>query len=112
MNYHEIDKKNLLHPYTALKVHAEKGPHIIQRGKGIHVYDSDGKEYIDGMAGLWCMNIGYGRPEIAEAIAKQVEKLSYFHSFMSMSNEPAIKLAEKLSRLVPGKLNRAFSCNS
>ena len=64
------------------------------------------------MAGLWCVNVGYGRNEIAEAMKEQVEKLPYYHSFMSLANEPAVMLAEKLAQMTPGSLNHTFFCNS
>lgn len=111
MNITEADK-HLLHPYTSIEEHESRGPHIMERANGVHVYDTEGKKYLDAMAGLWCTNIGYGREEIAETMAAQVRKLSYFHSFMSSGNEPSIELAAKLAEMAPGSLNHAFFCNS
>ena len=111
MNLRDKDK-HLLHPFTALQEHEATGPHIMERARGIHVYDIDGNRYIDAMAGLWCVNVGYGRAEIAEAMSEQVKKLSYYHSFMSFTTEPSVELAERLTSMAPGDLNHAFFCNS
>ena len=111
MSLIEADK-HLLHPFTAVQEHEANGPHIMQRAEGIHVYDDQGHQYIDAMAGLWCVNIGYGRTGIGQAMADQVNQLSYFHSFMSSGNEPSIRLAEKLANMAPGNLNHVFFCNS
>lgn len=104
--------RHLLHPFTALQDHDANGPHIIERAKGIYIYDVQGNRYLDAMAGLWCANIGYGRAEIGEAMAAQVSALSYYHSFMSLANEPSIELAERLAAMAPGALNHVFFCNS
>ena len=104
--------RHLLHPFTAIEDHETNGPHFIQRAEGIYIYDADGRQYIDAMAGLWCVNVGYGRNEIAVAIKEQVERLSYYHSFMSLANEPAVILADQLAQMTPGSLNHAFFCNS
>ena len=104
--------RHLLHPFTSIQEHEQHGPHFISHARGIHVYDSDGREYIDAMAGLWCVNVGYGRTEIGQAMREQVEKLAYYHSFMSLANEPSALLADQLARMSPGSLNHAFFCNS
>lgn len=111
MNLVDADR-HLLHPFTAIQEHEANGPHIIERAGGIHIFDADGNQYIDAMAGLWCVNVGYGRSEIGDAMAEQVKKLSYYHSFMSLANGPSIELAEKLTAMAPGNLNHAFFCNS
>jgi len=108
----EIDKENFLHPFTPIASHLETGPKVIVQGKGIYITDNHGKKYLDGMAGLWCVNIGWGRDEMVEAMAEQSRKLAYFHSFVSMSNEPAIRLSERLTNLVPGNLSKVFYGNS
>jgi len=111
MNLVEADRHHL-HPFTAIQEHEANGPQVMDRAEGIHVYDKDGKQYIDTMAGLWCVNIGYGREEMAKTISNQVNKLSFYHSFMSSGNEPSIELADKLASIAPGNLNHAFFCNS
>ena len=104
----EMDKQSHLHPFTPLADHLKVGPKVIVEGKGVRIKDNHGKEYIDAMAGLWCVNIGWGREEMAEAIAAQTRKLAYFHSFASMANEPAIRLADRLTHIAPGQVSKIF----
>lgn len=108
----ELDRRHLLHPFTSVQEHSDAGPHVITEGRGIRIRDRQGREYIDAMAGLWCVNVGYGRPEIVRAITEQSQKLSYYHSFMASGNEPSAHLAERLAAMAPGALNRVFFCNS
>ncbi len=108
----DTDKRHLLHPFTSVREHMDGAPHCITSAKGIRIQDDAGNEYIDAMAGLWCVNVGYGREEIAEAVAEQTKKLNYYHSFVSLTNEPAIQLAERLATYAPGDVNRAFFCCS
>lgn len=75
---------------------------------GIRVRDSDGNEYVDAMSGLWCVNAGYGRSEIAGAAAAQAERLPYYHTFAGMANEPVARLADRLTALAPGDMSKAF----
>jgi L-2,4-diaminobutyrate transaminase len=81
-------------------------------GQGIRVKDAQGREYLDAMAGLWCVNVGYGRQEIVDAARAQLERLAFYHSFASMANAPAIQLAERLLELAPGRMSRVFFGNS
>jgi L-2,4-diaminobutyrate transaminase len=92
----DMDRQSLFHPLTSIAKHQETGPHIIAGGQGIRLRDSTGREMIDGGGGLWCVNIGYGRPEIAEAASKAILDLSYYHVFGSASNEAVIRLADKV----------------
>lgn len=85
---------------------------IMASGDGVRVQDRTGKTYIDAMAGLWCVNVGYGRSELVEAMRLQAEKLPYYHSFASMSNQPAIELAEALLEIAPRGLSKVFFANS
>ena len=101
-----------LHPYTNLKVHEENGPLIINSGKGIYVYDDQGKEYIEGMAGLWCTSLGYGEERLAKAAYDQILKMSYTQGFTHRSNETAIDLAEKLIGIAPDGMSKVFFTNS
>ncbi len=105
---HDIDRSSSLHPFTQLRKLETDGPLIITEGQGVFVRDSQGREYLDAMAGLWCVNIGWGRSEVAEAITRQAEKLPYFHSFTGMANEPAIELSEKVLELAPDHMARVF----
>src|SRR5262249_16215923 len=95
------DIETLIHPYTNLPALRETGQLILESGKGIYVYDSNGKAYIEGLAGLWCTSLGYGNAELAEAGAKQLEKLASGHLFGGKSHDPAIELAEKLKEISP-----------
>ncbi|WP_185983780.1 aspartate aminotransferase family protein [Aureimonas mangrovi] len=109
---HARDVEYLLHPVTNARRHEEVGPIVIERGEGIHVYDDEGREYIEGMAGLWSVGVGFGEKRLAEAAYKQMLKLPYYHSFSHKSNEPAIDLAEKLVQMSPERLKRAHFTNS
>ena len=90
----------------------ESGPLVIERGQGVFVYDSDGKAYIEGMAGLWCTALGYGNEELVEAAAAQMRKLPFAHLFTGKSHDPAIELAEKLKEIAPVPTSKVFFCNS
>ena len=106
------DVETLVHPYINLARFRETGPLIIERGQGIYVYDTDGKPYIEGMAGLWCTALGYGNEELVEAAATQMRKLSFAHLFTGKSHDPAIELAEKLKEIAPVPISKVFFCNS
>ena len=102
------DIASLVHPYTNLAKHAENGPLGIDRGDGIHVWDTDGKQYIEVVAGLWCASLGYGEKELVKAATAQMEKLAFSHLFQSRSHGPVIELAEKLKSLAPCDTARVF----
>ncbi|WDI30103.1 aminotransferase [Hyphococcus flavus] len=102
------DKKHHAHPFTDPKALAENGSRIISRGKGVEIWDNDGNKYLDGMAGLWCVNIGYGRNEIAERVKSQIEELCYYNSFFMSATPTQIELAETISSLTPEGLNHIF----
>ncbi|MDJ0896680.1 MAG: aminotransferase, partial [Alphaproteobacteria bacterium] len=106
------DIAHLIHGYTNLDAHLEKGPLVIERGKGIYVYDEDGKEYIEGMAGLWCAGLGFGEEELVEAAAEQMRKLPYYHGFTHKSTPTSILLAEKLKQIAPADFSKVFFVNS
>jgi L-2,4-diaminobutyrate transaminase len=95
----EMDRQSLLHPATSIADHLKNGPTIISRGAGIRVRDRNGRELIDCGAGLWCVNIGYGRTELGEAAAQAMRDLGYYHTFSSHSNEPIIRLADRVLSL-------------
>jgi 4-aminobutyrate--pyruvate transaminase len=107
------DIANVLHPYTNLARHQEIGPLVLERGRGVYVYDNDGREYIDGLAGLWCAALGFGAEEqLVQAAAAQMRKLPYYHSFGHKSSPPVIDLAEKLKRMAPAPMSKVFFTNS
>ncbi len=103
-----IDRESLFHPFTSVADHLRDGPLIMCEGKGVRVKDINGREYLDGMAGLWCVNLGYGRSEISDAIAAQSKKLSFFHAFNSMSTDVTIECAEALLARAPVPMARVF----
>jgi len=106
------DVETLVHPYINLARFRETGPLIIERGQGVYVYDTDGKAYIEGMAGLWCTALGYGNEELVEVAAAQMRRLSFAHLFTGRSHDPAIELAEKLKEIAPVPISKVFFCNS
>lgn len=109
---HARDLAHSLHPYTNARAHEQRGPTIIDHGKGIYVYDDQGKEYIEALAGLWSVAVGYGEERLVTAAAEQMRKLSYYHSFSHKAHNPAIDLADKLAKITPKGLNRVFFANS
>ena len=106
------DIASQLHPYTHLKKHESEGPLVLNEGRGIYVTDENGKQYIEGMAGLWCTSLGYGEERLVEAAAKQMRKLSYSHLFNHKSHDISIELAERLLDLMPVKMSKVFFNNS
>ena len=101
-----------LHSYTNAVQHRDIGPCIMDRGNGIHVYDTAGKEYIEGMAGLWSVAVGFSEPRLARVAHEQMQRLPFYHTFSHKSNVPSIELAEKLIGLTGGRMARAFFTNS
>ncbi|WP_163263934.1 aspartate aminotransferase family protein [Chelativorans alearense] len=101
-----------LHSYTDARKHEETGPLVIERGEGVHVYDNNGKRYIEGMAGLWSVALGFGEKRLAEAAARQMEKLPYYHTFAHKSHGPSVELAEKLVAMAPVPMSKAYFTNS
>ena len=111
-NVQARDVEALLHPYTPLHRLREIGPLVIERGKGVYVYDTQGKAYIEGMAGLWCTGLGYGDEELIETATEQLRTLSYSHLFGAKGMEPAIELAEKLKEIAPVPISKVFYTSS
>ncbi|HEY2068979.1 MAG TPA: aminotransferase [Rhizomicrobium sp.] len=106
------DVESVLHPYTNLVKFRETGPMIIERGQGVFVYDEHGKDYIEGMSGLWCAALGWGETVLADVAAEQMKKLAFGHLFSGKSHEPAIALAEKLKEIAPMPVGKVFFANS
>ena len=106
------DVQSVLHPYTNLVKHRESGPLVFDHGKGVFVYDANGKDYIEAMAGLWCTALGWGENALAEVAAEQMRKLAFGHLFAGRSHEPAIALAEKLKEVAPFPVSKVFFANS
>jgi 4-aminobutyrate--pyruvate transaminase len=106
------DVETLVHPYTDLASFRDSGPLIFERAEGVHVYDTEGKPYIEGMSGLWCTALGYGNEELVEAATAQMHKLSFAHLFSGRSHDPAIELGEKLKEMSPVPISKVFFCSS
>ncbi|NIS69938.1 MAG: aminotransferase [Proteobacteria bacterium] len=102
------DLEHCIHPWTDFSTFKEEGSLIMAESDGAYVVDSDGRRYLDGIGGLWCINIGYGREEMAEAIAEQIRQIPYFSTFTHLITPPAATLAAKLADLAPGPLNHVF----
>ncbi|TXN63183.1 aminotransferase [Methylobacterium sp. WL6] len=106
------DVETLIHPYTNLDAHRGAGPLVLERGEGVHVYDTEGRPYIEGMAGLWCTALGYSNGELVEAARAQMGKLPFTHLFSGRSHDPAIELAEVLKELMPVPTSKIFFTSS
>lgn len=101
-----------LHPYTNAVKHQQVGPRIIERGEGIYVYDDQGREYIEGMAGLWSVAVGFNEQRLVDAATRQMAKLPFYHTFSHKTHTPSVELAEKLVQLTQGRMHTAFFTNS
>lgn len=104
----ENDRRHVLHPFAEFPRFTKEGSRIFSSAEGAYVYTNDGKRFLDGIGGLWCVNIGYGRQEMADAIAEQVVKMPYYNTFTDMTSSPAAALGAKIAELAPGDLNRVF----
>ncbi|MGH1424838.1 MAG: aspartate aminotransferase family protein [Pseudooceanicola sp.] len=102
------DARVHMHPYTDARALLDQGPVVMERGEGIYVWDTNGKKYIEAMAGLWSVGVGFSEPRLVAAAAAQMEKLPYYHTFAMRSHTPAVELAEKLIDMAP-KLERPMS---
>ncbi|MCU0816152.1 MAG: aspartate aminotransferase family protein [Cypionkella sp.] len=107
-----LDAAHHFHPFTDKSGLAAKGARVITRGEGVWLTDSEGNRIIDGMAGLWCVNIGYGRKELADVAARQMMELPYYNTFFQTTHVPAIALAARIAQLAPGDLNHVFFASS
>ena len=113
MNYdiaalRELDRKHHLHPFTDSGALHQAGTRVIVRGEGIYIWDQDGQRLMDGMSGLWCVNIGYGRAELADVAAAQLRQLPYYNSFFNCTTPPAIELSAALAAIAPEGVTHAF----
>jgi 4-aminobutyrate--pyruvate transaminase len=106
------DLDSVLHPQTHFAQHQQAGPMMLKRAEGVYVYDDKGKQYLEGLAGLWCTALGYGNEELASAAYEQMKELSYAHMFSGKSHEVGILLAEKLKEMVPLPDSKVFFGNS
>lgn len=107
-----LDAAHHMHPFTANGELAENGVRIITRANGVELTDSEGNHILDAMAGLWCVNIGYGRDELADVAARQMRELPFYNTFFQTTHVPVIALSAKLAELAPGDLNHVFYASS
>ena len=108
----DIDGQHHIHPFTDHKALMEKGTRIITRADGVYLWDSDGNKILDGMAGLWCVNVGYGRQELVDAATDQMQELPYYNNFFQTTHPPAIELSKALVDISPPQFNHVFFTNS
>ena len=108
----DIDGQHHIHPFTDHKALMEKGTRIITRADGVYLWDSEGNKILDGMAGLWCVNVGYGRQELVDAATDQMQELPYYNNFFQTTHPPAIELSKALVDISPSQFNHVFFTNS
>ena len=111
-HWQRADAAHYLHPFSDSKALAAKGTRVITRGEGVYIYDATGHKMLDGMSGLWCVNLGYGRQELIDAATQQMAQLPFYNSFFQCTHPPAIRLAELLAQVTPPHLNRVFFTGS
>jgi putrescine aminotransferase len=111
-NLRQLDEKFHLHPFTNHDDMHKAGTYVVTGGEGVYVIDENDHKLLDGLAGLWCVNVGYGRREIADAVYKQMLQMPYYPSFFNTTTEPAVKLAEKLASMAPKRIKHSIFCNS
>lgn len=107
-----LDRSHHLHPFSDPKALNAEGSRVITHAEGIYLWDSDGNRILDGMAGLWCVNVGYGQHRLAEAAYHQLQTLPFYNCFFKTSHPPVIELARRLAELAPASLNHVFFTNS
>jgi len=108
----DADRAFHLHPFTDHREMHGQGTQVIESAEGCYLTDATGRRLLDGLAGLWCVNVGYDRREIIDAVHQQMSRLPYYCSFFNTTNEPAIRLAERLARLAPPRLQHTLFSNS
>ena len=106
------DKDHHLHPFTDHLQLSEKGTRVITRGDGVYIWDSEGHQILDAMSGLWCVNLGYGRKELAQAAFEQMEELPYYNNFFQCTHPPAIELSSVLGEVSPKGMDHVFFTSS
>ncbi|MAZ87179.1 MAG: aspartate aminotransferase family protein [Cellvibrionaceae bacterium] len=108
----QLDRQHHIHPFTDQGDLNKKGTRVISKADGVYLWDSEGHKMLDGMAGLWCVAVGYGRKELADVAQQQMMELPYYNSFFQCTTPPTIKLAEKLAEVAPDHINNVFFTGS
>ena len=111
-HWQALDRAHHLHPFTDFHELAEHGTRVITRAEHIYIYDIDGREYLDGMSGLWCCNLGYSRHEIIDAVTRQLQELPFYNNFFQCAHPPSIELAQVLAEVAPPHMKHVFFTNS
>ncbi|WP_175936315.1 aspartate aminotransferase family protein [Burkholderia cepacia] len=111
-DYQRSDAAHHLHAFVDQKALNEEGARVMVRGEGVHLWDNDGNRYLDGMSGLWCTNVGYGRPELIDAAARQMKELSYYNMFFHTTHPSVIELSERLFALLGNRFSHVVYTNS
>ena len=111
-HWQEGDHSHYLHPFTDHRELGDKGVRVITEAEGVYIKDSEGQQILDGMAGLWCVNLGYGRQELIDAATRQMKKLPYYNSFFQTAHPPVIELSELLGEVSPPSFNHTFFTGS
>ena len=106
------DNRHYLHPFTDHKDLGKSGARIIEKADGVYIFDVDGNQILDGMAGLWCVNMGYGRQDLVDAATQQMQQLPYYNSFFQTAHPPAIALAERIAEVAPDGFDLTFFAGS
>jgi len=108
----QMDAEHHLHPFTNTGALNKKGARMIEKAEGVYLWDSEGNKILDGMAGLWCVNMGYGRKELADVAHKQMQQLPYYNTFFQTSHQTVAKLAKEIASITPHDLNHVFFAGS
>lgn len=108
----ERDVDSVFHPYTNLIRHREVGPLVITHGQGVRVFDDQGNDYIEGLAGLWCTSLGWGEERLVQAAATQMRKLPFYHLFSHKTHDPAVELCDRLLGMAPAPMSKVFLAGS
>lgn len=112
LEWQALSSEHHLAPFSDYKQLKEKGPRIITRAQGVYLWDSEGHKILDGMSGLWCVAIGYGREELADAASKQMRELPYYNLFFQTAHPPVLELAKAISEIAPQGMNHVFFTGS
>jgi putrescine aminotransferase len=110
--WQELDRAHHVHPFTDPKIYETRAVKVITKADGVYIWDSEGNKILDGMAGLWCVNVGYGRHELVEAATRQLESLPYYNTFWNTSTPSQIELGHRLAAIVPEGIRHFFYANS
>lgn len=111
-HWQALSRDHHLAPFTDFQALNRKGARIVTRAEGVYLWDSEGHKILDGMAGLWCVNVGYGREELVEAAARQMRELPYYNLFFQTAHPPALELAQEIAALAPAGMNHVFFTGS